>query len=168
MVFSGVAQQAEEAENSATSTNVNNVSADVAAQTDGALVVSVVGNDQSGSCPSHGIVDVELRPDGDTELLTTIVSKDGSFDTMLVESWIEGTYTLSATFNGGLIGNVVFTLGDTLTSDASVYSCDTSDCIAIESDVEEELPWCLHCNCCLSRKPDALYKLFKVDSSHNI
>ncbi len=59
MSYSNVAQQAEESENSSTVVNSINVSTDVTTLTDGALIISVVGNGESGSYSSHGSDQVE-------------------------------------------------------------------------------------------------------------
>ena len=59
MSYSNISQQAEESENSSTVESNSDISTDITTQTDGALVVSVVGNGASGSYSSHGSEQVE-------------------------------------------------------------------------------------------------------------
>lgn len=54
MSFSGVAQQAEEAEGSATCLNCSSVSKTITTLSDNSLIISAVGNGHTGDYPSHG------------------------------------------------------------------------------------------------------------------
>ena len=76
------------------------------------------------------------RPDGHLEQLTTILTKDGNYETILVESWVSGDYTLHVSHEGNTISELTFYIGE-ITSDASSSdSCPTSNCASVESDDE--------------------------------
>ena len=85
-----------------------------------------------------GLVEITFtRPTGDIDELTTILTKDGAFETILVESWISGDYTLHASYNGNTISKLSFFIGDK-SSDASDTSstaqCQDANCISVSPD----------------------------------
>ena len=82
-----------------------------------------------------GFVEMTLtRPNGDIEELTTVLTKSGIFDTILVESWISGDYTLHVSFEGNTISELTFYIGEITSDVASVGNCPTNNCASIESD----------------------------------
>ena len=77
-----------------------------------------------------------IRPNGDIEEITTILTKSGVYETILVESWLSGDYTLHVGHNGNTVSELTFYVGD-ITSDAtSTPDCPTSNCASVESDDE--------------------------------
>ena len=85
-----------------------------------------------------GLVEIILtRPSGDIEELTTVLTKDGKFETILVESWISGDYTLHASHNGNTISELIFFIGDISSvdsSDASTTQCQDVNCVSVGSE----------------------------------
>ena len=65
------------------------------------------------------------------------VVEDGAFETILVESWLSGDYTLHASYNGNTISKLSFFIGDK-SSDASDTSstaqCQDANCISVSPD----------------------------------
>lgn len=80
------------------------------------------------------LVEITLtNPDGDIEELSTLVTKQGEFHTLLVESWLTGEYTLHASYGGNPISDLTFFIGEKSTADDTISTCPTSDCVSIES-----------------------------------
>jgi len=75
-----------------------------------------------------------LRPNGDIEELTTILTKSGVYDTILVESWLSGDYTLDVTHDGNTISELTFYIGEITSDTSSATVCPTSNCVSVESD----------------------------------
>ena len=75
-----------------------------------------------------------IRPDGNIEELTTILTKDGDYETILVESWLSGDYTLHVSHEGNIVSELTFYIGDIKSDTTSAASCPTSNCISLESD----------------------------------
>ena len=84
-----------------------------------------------------GLVEITFtRPSGDIEELTTILTKDGKFSTILVESWMSGDYTLHASYNGNTISELTFFIGDK-SSDvdtSSTTQCQDVNCVSVDSE----------------------------------
>ncbi len=78
------------------------------------------------------------KPNGAIEELSTVVTKDGTFDTILVESWIPGDYTLHASYAGNTIAKLTFFIGDKSTS-TSQAACPTANCVSVESEPDKVL-----------------------------
>ena len=85
-----------------------------------------------------GLVEITFtRPNGDVDELTTILTKDGAFETILVESWLSGDYTLHASYNGNTISELTFFIGDKSsdTSDtSSTAQCQDANCVSVGSE----------------------------------
>ena len=84
-----------------------------------------------------GLVEITFtRPSGDIEELTTILTKDGAFDTILVESWISGDYTLHASYDGNTISELTFFIGDKLSDidTSSTTQCQDVNCVSVDSE----------------------------------
>jgi len=77
-----------------------------------------------------------IRPNGDLEEITTIMTKSGVFETILVESWLSGDYTLHVGHDGNTISELNFYIGEIKSDTTSTTSCPTSNCASIESDDE--------------------------------
>ncbi len=74
------------------------------------------------------------RPNGDIEELTTLLTKSGVYDTILVESWLSGDYTLEVSYDGHTISDLTFYIGEIKSDTSSVGACPTGNCVSIESD----------------------------------
>ena len=84
-----------------------------------------------------GLVEITFtRPTGEIEELTTILTKDGKFSTILVESWISGDYTLHASYDGNTISELNFFIGDksSTNSSASTAQCQDANCVSVDSE----------------------------------
>ena len=65
------------------------------------------------------------------------VVEDGAFETILVESWLSGDYTLHASYNGNTISDLTFFIGDkpSDTSDtSSTAQCQDANCVSVGSE----------------------------------
>ncbi|QLH07035.1 fibronectin type III domain-containing protein [Nitrosopumilus ureiphilus] len=79
----------------------------------------------------RGFVDISLtRPNGEIDLLTTPITRNGNFETQLLESWQTGEYLIDAEYGGNTIGSVVFYLGETAEKIQSEL-CDGDNCSSI-------------------------------------
>lgn len=86
-----------------------------------------------------GFVELSMtRPNGEIDLIKTLVTKDGLFETQLLESWQTGEYLIDAKYGSSEIGSIVFYLGET-TDDIPDDSCGADNCVSIQptSDVVE-------------------------------
>jgi hypothetical protein len=85
-----------------------------------------------------GLVEIIFtRPSGDIEELTTVLTKDGKFETILVESWVSGDYTLHASHEGNTISELTFFVGDKSSdgsSAASTTQCQDVNCVSVDSE----------------------------------
>ncbi len=89
---------------------------------------------------SLGLIEITLiRPTGDIEKISTLITSDGIFETILIESWLSGDYTVEASYNDNIIAELTFFIGDRTTSDVTPIACPTSDCVSIESEPEDEI-----------------------------
>jgi len=77
-----------------------------------------------------------IRPNGDIEEITTILTKSGVFETILIESWLSGDYTLHVGHDGNTISELTFYIGEIKSDTSSTTSCPTSNCASVESDDE--------------------------------
>ena len=75
-----------------------------------------------------------IGPSGDIEEITTILTKSGVYETILVESWMSGDYVLHVGHDGNTISELTFYIGDIKSDAASTTSCPTSNCVSVESD----------------------------------
>ena len=81
-----------------------------------------------------GLVEITFtRPSGDIEELTTILTKDGAFDTILVESWISGDYTLHASYDGNTISELTFFIGDKLSEKGDFIIIDKEKTLQLDT-----------------------------------
>jgi hypothetical protein len=82
-----------------------------------------------------GLVEITFtRPTGEIEELTTILTKDGHFDTILVESWVSGDYSLHASYNGNTISDLTFYIGDKTADASSTTQCQDANCVSVGSE----------------------------------
>ena len=81
MSFSGVAQQAEENEESNTETDTTSISQSITTQTDGALIVSLVGNGQVVLLMVLVRQEVYFNPSSAVAAITTEIKETAGSDT---------------------------------------------------------------------------------------
>jgi hypothetical protein len=77
-----------------------------------------------------------VKPDGDIEELTTILTKDGNYETILIESWMSGDYTLHVSHEGNTVSELTFYIGEIKSDISTTADCPTSNCASVESDDE--------------------------------
>jgi len=98
--------------------------------------LSISGTITRSSLDAIGnLVEITLiRPSGDIEDVTTILTKFGVFENIFVESWLSGDYTLHVGHDGNTISELTFYIGDVKSDITSTASCPISNCVSVETD----------------------------------
>jgi len=99
--------------------------------------LSISGTVYSSSLEAlDGLVKITFtKPTGEIVELSTLVTKEGIFDTILVESWVSGDYSLHASYEGNTIADLTFFIGEkTSDSSSSTTQCQDANCVSVDSE----------------------------------